>query len=83
MSEKCFLLGTGKAEWKLACSAQEHGFKVVVSLVRGNSNIVIGYENMPNCFRCVMKYVEANDIIPGISFQILRQGLKEKRKRKR
>ena len=42
----------------LACSAQEHGFKVVVSLVRGNGNTVIGYENIPNFFRCVMKYVE-------------------------
>lgn len=68
---------------KLACSAQEHGFKVVVSLVRGNGNTVTGYENIPNFFRCVMKYVEVNDITPGISFQILRQGLKEKRKRKR
>ena len=28
---------------KLACSAQEHGFKVVVSLVRGNGNTVTGY----------------------------------------
>ena len=67
---------------KLACSAQEHGFKVV-SLVKGNGNIVIGYKNIPNFFRCVIKYVEVNDITPGISFQILRQGLKEKRKIKR
>ena len=67
---------------KLAGSAQEHGFKVV-SLVKGNCNIVIGYKNIPNFFRCVIKYVEVNDITPGISFQILRQGLKEKRKIKR
>lgn len=30
MPEKCFLLGAGKAEWKLACSAQEHGFKLLL-----------------------------------------------------
>ena len=85
MPEKCFLLGARKESRmeELLCSAQERGFKeVIVSLVRGNGNIVIGYENIPNFLRCVIKHVEVNDITPGIPFQIFRPGIKEKRKTK-
>lgn len=64
----------------LSCSAQEHGFKEIVSLVTSdNDNIIIVCENIPNLWGYIMKYVEVNDIMPGISFN---SNAKHKRKRK-
>lgn len=79
MPEKYFLLGAGKESRmeEVLCSAQQHGFKEIVTLVKGNDNTVFEHENIPNLLRCIMKFVEVNDIVPRISFKILSQSRKE------
>lgn len=83
MPEKYFLLGSGKESRmeEVLCSAQLHGFKEIVTLVKGNDNIVFEHENIPNFLRCIMKFVEVNDIVPRISFKILSQSRNEVIKR--
>lgn len=79
MPEKYFLLGAGKERRveEVFCSAQQHGFKEIVTLVKGNDNIVFEHKNIPNFFRCILQFVEVNDIVPKIFFKILRQSRKE------
>lgn len=78
MPEKYFILGAGKESRveEVFCSGQQHGFKEIVTLVKGNNNIVFEHKNIPNSFRCIRQFAEVNDIVPRISFKILRQSRK-------